>query len=60
MARAVSAMMAMMRVSSVRFMIVYCVLGGCLWANIGIFWEVEDVGRVFCGVFGLFNLGAGW
>lgn len=60
MARAVSAMMAMMRVSSVRFMIVYCVLGGCLWANIGIFWEVGDVRRVFCGVFGLFNLGAGW
>lgn len=52
--------MAMMRVSSVRFMIVYCVLGGCLWANIGIFGEVEDVGRGFCGVFGLFNLGAGW
>lgn len=60
MARAVSAMMAMMRVSSVRFMIVYCVLGGCLWANIGIFWEVGGVGRGFCGVFGLFNLWAGW
>lgn len=59
MARAVSAMMAMMRVSSVRFMIVLCVLGGCLWANIGIFWEVGGVARGFCGVFGLFNLGGG-
>lgn len=59
MARAVSAMMAMMRVSSVRFMIVLC-FRGLLWANIGIFWEVGGVGRGFCGVFWLFNLGAGW
>ena len=51
--------MAMMRVSSVRFMIVLC-FRGLLWANIGIFWEVEGVARGFCGVFGLFNLGAGW
>ena len=30
---------------------------GLLWANIGIFLEVGGVGRGFCGVLGLFNLG---
>lgn len=59
MARAVSAMMAMMRVSSVRFMIVLCVLGGCC-GQISVFFGRRGAwGGVFVVFLGYLTWGRG-